>query len=391
MRGKGLFIGLKTALAIFTLAIFTLTLFVTEASAGTIKVLYNFDGRPSYFQPAGVIFDASGNLYGVTPYMVFELARAVDGHWNPMKLAQFGSNGYAPNTIAFDAAGNLYSTASGVCCNFAGEVFELSPSTGGGWNENILYTLSGGSQGVAPAGSVTFDASGNIFGTASYTVFELTPDGSGGWTETTLHSFAQGEGSHLSNLIFDANGNLYGTALYGGRYSWGTVWELTPQTDGTWEETTLYMFTGGDDGANPGATLKFDAAGNLYGTTQGGGHFGMGTVFELSPTANGSWREKVLHSFNGSTGSGPTAGVIFDTAGNLYGETLSGGADNDGVVFKLSPTGTGYWSGTVLHSFHGTDGSSPWQGLVFDAAGNLYGTAKAGGTYGDGSVFEITP
>jgi uncharacterized repeat protein (TIGR03803 family) len=173
------------------------------------------------------------------------------------------------------------------------------------------------------------------------------------------------------------------------------VWELSPQIGGGWTFKVLYNFSGGLDGSgplpHPGA-LVMDGAGNLYGTTASGGHSGDGVVFELSPTANGSWKEKVLHSFSGPGGNQPDAGVIFDTFGNLYGETAAGGIDNDGVVFELSPTAGGPWQETVLHSFNGGgDGSEPAGGLIIDSAGNLYGTTWAGGASGNGTVFEITP
>jgi uncharacterized repeat protein (TIGR03803 family) len=251
-----------------------------------------------------------------------------------------------------------------------------------------------------PQSGLVFDAAGNLYSTTSDegplgdgSAFELTFNGSG-WTETTIHAFDGPDGSTLKpTSILDASGNLYGTAQTGGTYGAGTVWELTPQVDGSWTETTLYSFTGGRDGANPvmQSGLISDSAGNLYGATQNGGAHGDGTVFELSPLAGGTWGETVLHSFRGRDGSGPQAGLIFDVAGNLYGETFYGGADNDGVVFKLTPGASGSWSETVLHSFHGGDGSNPRFGLVLDAVGNLYGTTYAGGHYGDGTVFEITP
>ncbi|MGD0567506.1 MAG: choice-of-anchor tandem repeat GloVer-containing protein [Candidatus Sulfotelmatobacter sp.] len=422
MRGKKLSIGLTAILGIFAV-----TSLVIEASAGTIKVLHEFNGKDGY-QPNGVIFDASGNLYGTNTFggavttcvngvsfgcgTVFKLAPTGDGSWKETVLYIFGGNDadgaiWPGAPLRFDSAGNLYSTFEVGGTNGTGGVFEMSPTGNGGWNLTVIYSLSDEQSGVGsyPSAPVIFDAAGNIYSTVTGnqilggigSVFELTPIGGGSWTETTLLYFDRTDGLNpYDSVIFDASGNLYGTAYQtyqGDAYGGGTVFELTPIGGGSWAETTLYTFDKGGSESNPydQGGLVFDSAANLYGTTQNGGYFGMGTVFELSPAAGGSWTEKVLLSFNGNDGSGPTAGVTFDASGNLYGETLSGGSDNDGVVFKLSPAEAGRWTETILHSFNGMDGSGPWQGLIFDAAGNLYGTAQAGGKYGDGTVFEITP
>ncbi|MGA2904008.1 MAG: choice-of-anchor tandem repeat GloVer-containing protein [Candidatus Korobacteraceae bacterium] len=231
------------------------------------------------------------------------------------------------------------------------------------------------------------------------------------WNEKVLHSFNNNgvDGAEpYAGLIFDAAGNLYGTTGNGGVNAGGTVLELTPAGGGNWAETVLYSFcsqTNCTDGANPSASLIFDAAGNLYSTTDAGGTYGDGTVFELTPTAGGGWTEQVLHSFNnnGTDGAYPYAGLIFDATGNLYGTTLNGGTyqcvdEGCGTVFELTPTAGGGWTEQVLHNFgNGTDGFWPYAGLILDAAGNLYGTTQLGGTggncggYGCGTVFELTP
>jgi uncharacterized repeat protein (TIGR03803 family) len=147
------------------------------------------------------------------------------------------------------------------------------------------------------------------------------------------------------------------------------------------------------DGTYPYASLILDAAGNLYGTTSSGGNNFYGTVFELTPTEGGGWTETVLHNFgNGTDGAHLYAGLIFGAAGNLYGTTDDGGTYNDGTVFELTPTGGGGWMETLLYSFNGydRDGFYPEAGLIFDGAGNLYGTTVWGGTYGQGTVFELT-
>lgn len=218
-------------------------------------------------------------------------------------------------------------------------------------------------------------------------------------TETVLYNFKGGSNGNgpiwNGNLVFDSKGNLYGTTNGGGNCpSCGSVFKLIP-SKGSWEKIVLYSFTGFDDGDAPGSGLVFDSAGDLYGTTEGGGVNGQGTVFKLSPNRGGGWTETVLYSFKGLSfddGATPFAPVVLDPNGNVYGTTSSGGADgfNGGVVFELTQSG-GVWSETVLHSFNrsGNDGLTP-NALVMDNGGNLYGTTEQGGTYGIGTVFEMS-
>jgi uncharacterized repeat protein (TIGR03803 family) len=188
--------------------------------------------------------------------------------------------------------------------------------------------------------------------------------------EQVLYSF-QNDGTDGIDpgpgLISDGAGNLYGTTIGGGAYNWGTVFELSPAAGGGWTEKVLYNFASVPDGANPYWWLIFDAAGNLYGTTFAGGTHNGGAVFELSPAAGGTWTEKVLYSFgNGAMDAdAPQAGLIFDAAGNLYGTTEYGGTYYYGTVFELSPNGSGGWTEQVLHSFgNGADGARPFAGLI---------------------------
>jgi len=239
----------------------------------------------------------------------------------------------------------------------------------------------------------------------------MPPTVSGGvWTETVLYSFTgEPDGVYpYDALIFDKHGNLYGTTLQGGTKGYGTVFELIPPTvsGGAWTEAILYSFKGyqARDGSSPFAGLVIGWKDSLYGTTSAGGAFGEGTVFQLKKSKTGTWSEGVIHSFN-STGDGmaPVAGLIADSAGNLYGTTYWGGTSPCGTglsaygtVFELSPPPAPGepWTEKLLHSFcwYGTDdGLWPAARLTFDSAGNLYGTTLEGGRLGSGTVFELSP
>jgi uncharacterized repeat protein (TIGR03803 family) len=219
-----------------------------------------------------------------------------------------------------------------------------------------------------------------------------------------LYSFSNVRGADPEGLIADAAGNLYGTATNGGKHFEGVVFELSPPLAGArrWTETVLFSFRGADDGGSPSASLLMDSAGDLYGTTASGGLNDDGVVFELSPPQAGAkaWTETVLVSFDGADGESPFGPLIADGAGNLFGTTPFGGAHDDGVVFELSPPANGgmAWTQTVLLSFSGPDGGLPYGGVIADGAGNLYGTTSTGGSVdkpcknlGCGLVFELSP
>jgi uncharacterized repeat protein (TIGR03803 family) len=275
--------------------------------------------------------------------------------------------------------------------------------------EVVLHRFpSRGPDGSSPRGGVIFDVAGNLYGTTEFggrgngTVFKLAPGAGGTWTETILYSFGgPGDGNYpYAGLVFDTAGNLYGTTLSAGAGGSGTVFELSPSASGTWTETVLHTFAGDEDGYYPEASLILDSDGNLYGTTTWGGVYDFGTVFKLAPGADGTWTETVLHSFgNAKDGANPYASLIFDAAGNLYGTTAVGGANGSackfggGTVFKLAPSADGTWTETVLYSFSGgKNACEPYANLVFDAAGNLYGTTIYGGLYQNaGTVFQLAP
>jgi uncharacterized repeat protein (TIGR03803 family) len=268
------------------------------------------------------------------------------------------------------------------------------PPSAQGQALTVLHSFEGGTDGESPSGGVVRDAAGNLYGTSAYggtfnfgTVFKLDSAGN----ETVLYSFTGGTDGAipLAGLIRDAAGNLYGTTEVGGDLTCnsgigcGTVFKL--QTTG--KETVLHSFTGSPDGASPIAGMIRDAAGNLYGTTSAGGidcgSLGCGTVFKLDAAG----KETLLHSFTGGAdGTYPDGGVIRDAAGNLYGTTAYGGTYNFGTVFKLNSTGTE----TVLYRFRNrANGQYPVGGVIRDKAGNLYGATEVGGAFSSGTVFKL--
>jgi uncharacterized repeat protein (TIGR03803 family) len=305
--------------------------------------------------------------------------------------------------VVLDRSGNLYGTTFNGGILGDGTVYELSPESSS-WKFTQLLSFNGWG-GMWPSCNLVLDASGNLYGTTFFggalshgNAFEVSPSSGGSWSESGLHSFSSSgnDGTYpRSALLFDASGNAYGTTPGGGAHTWGTVYELSPVEGGGWIEKLLHSFNV-TDGSEPFANVIFDAAGNLYGTTQNGGASttcsgGCGVVFELSPKAGGGWGVKVLHSFNSIDGANPAGGVIFDPSGNLYGMTSVGGRYNYGVIFELSPTAGGGWKETILHNFNSNsiDGNAPVGSLVRDAAGNLYGATGYGGAYNYGTVFEL--
>jgi uncharacterized repeat protein (TIGR03803 family) len=210
-----------------------------------------------------------------------------------------------------------------------------------------------------------------------------------------LHYFLNKPASNPeAALIADSAGNLYGTASFSSNAcACGAVFKLTRQTGGKWSYKVIHLFRG-RDGQNPRGRLVFDSSGNLYGTTQSGGAHGKGTVFELSPSGS-KWTERVLYSFGATSDDlqAPLAALIFDAKGNLYGTASSGGTYLfQGGVFELSPSGK-RWKEAIIYNFTGfADRAVPEGDLVWDSVGNLYSTTFGGGLgYGEGVVFELSP
>ncbi len=413
MRHNGLSIGLKATLAIFTLA-----LFVTNTWAATHQILHSFNpnGVDAAYPQDGLIADTAGNRYGTTfsggshnVGAVFEISPRQGGGWTEKVLYSFDNNGRdgqdPEGVLILDAAGNLYGTTNTGGIHGLGAVFELTPNGSGGWTETILHSFGNGTDGASPYGGMIFDSAGSLYTTTQTggvydagTVVKLSPRQGGGWTETVLHNFNPNTTDGINpeaGLVRDSAGNMYGATYYGGIHGFGTVFKLAPNGSGGWTETVLHSLGNGTDGQYPYASLIVDSGGNLYGTTVRGGIHSLGTVFELKSNGSGGWTETVLHSFgNGTDGTDPYGGLIFDGAGNLYGTTISGGIHGFGTVFEMKPNGSGGWTETVLRSFagsfHETEGANPYGGLILDSAGNLYGTTLNGGI-SEGAVFELSP
>lgn len=407
----------------------------------------NFHGgsQDGQFPFGGLVTDGAGSFYGTTfeggPYScgvyypscgtVYELTRDHNGHWSKTIIYFFagGVDGFGPSgTLVMDARGNLYGTAGAGGTYGYGTVFELTPNNDGSWTKTTLYSFRKGIDGATPEYGVIFDAAGNLFGTASEggicdpychgIVFELVPNQDGTWREVTLYTFLGGhDGTAMFGLTFDAAGNLYGATQTGGNGPFcgnsdtgcGSVFELVRSPDGSWAKTVLYNFNSGLDGGYPGSGVNFDSVGNLYGETIYGGSLacpgsGCGVIYKLTPQFGGTWKFSVAHTFNGlygRKGEAPAGGLVFDAAGNLYGTTEGGGSKDCfgagfacGIVFKLEPATNSF---TVIASFDGKHGALPEMGVILDAQGNLYGTTTQGGDvqcsapYGCGVAFEITP
>jgi uncharacterized repeat protein (TIGR03803 family) len=378
------------------------------AWAQTGTVLYTFTGGTDGANPQGnLIVDPAGNLYGTTTHggdagqgdgTVYQLVGNGTG-WTENVIHRFvPADGFNPETpLAIDGQGNLYGTTFSGGANGQGAVFEMSPAAGGTWTFQVIYSFTGLLDGSSPADGVILDSSGNLYGTANATgqnggglVYELSRNGSG-WTQTVLHQFISADGRFpgaRGTLAFDSAGNLYGTTVGGGSVGAGVAYRLS-RNGSTWTQTILHTFTGGSDGTNPLGTLLVDPSGAIYGTTSEGGTSNNGTVYRLTRTGN-RWTHTVIYNFpGGASGRFPFAGVIRDPAGNLYGTTTAGAQGAGGVVYKLAPSGS-TWTESVLYTLVGA-GVGSYGGLLRDSAGNLFGVDVNGGASLFGEVFEVTP
>jgi uncharacterized repeat protein (TIGR03803 family) len=407
----------------FLKCLFVTSLFSASSIAGesTLTVLHNFTGLFDGGYPlTGLIADKTGALYGSAEIggdfgacdeggacgLIFKLTPPSQGGgaWTETELYDFqDQDPYSPDTnLVFDGKGNLYGGA-GVDSGNAGS-FQLTESNGS-WTLNNIYSGGGGTPLIGKSGNL-FVIANPIPGLCCSSVVELTY-AHGMWNPTTLYTFS---GTTAGNepeagVVADDEGNLYGTTLYGGTGDCGIVYELSPQANGTWSETTLHNFMG-TDGCSLAAGVILDKKGNLYGVTITGGNgpceIGCGVVFELSPPAEagGAWAETTLYNFQHTDGSNPLAGLTMSSTGVLYGTTAGGGGGpceptggGCGTIFKLVPpskTGGG-WTESFF-PFNGNDGEGP-QGSVHidESSGALYGTTRTGGAYGYGVVWQLLP
>jgi uncharacterized repeat protein (TIGR03803 family) len=359
------------------------------------QVLFSFSGPPGdgLFPNVGLIQDSAGNFYGTSSEggvdcppvgcgTVFKLSPT--GTETILYTFPGGSSGGGPNGLLMDPSGNLYGTTQGGGNNLSpgGVIFKITASG----TESTIYSFQpADGDGSAPTSTLIRDSSGNLYGTTTNggshnagVVFKFNASG-----YSILYQFTGGaDGAHpyRSRLVMDSAGNLYGLTNSGGAYGYGTVFKLTSAG----QESVLYSFTGGNDGANPLGDLLLDSAGNFYAVTTLGGANGNGVVFKVSS----SGQESVLYTFGPGLQGDPQSGVLMDSAGNLYGTTTFGGANNRGSVFELTSSG----QYNVLYSFSGSaDGGRPWGGLFEDTQGNLYGTTIDGGASQAGNVFAVTP
>lgn len=402
----------------FAVFAFILSL-VAMAAASTDTVLWNFNdanGDGEFPWSNVLISDSAGNFYGATSSggtnfagMVFELSPDGNGGYSETILHDFGTPGTGDGSSPYgsllrDPAGNFYGTTQGGGKNSTGTIYMLSPKSGGGWTEKILYNFSasGVTDGASPSSGLILGKNRTLYGTTTYggtygvgTVFQIS-ETNGVISEKVIHSFgAAGDGEYpYDPVVMGPDGNLYGTTSLGNPGA-GAVYKLALE-NGTWKETILYMFTGknGDGSGMYYVGLIGDKAGNIYGTTSFGGANGNGTVWELVYSSKTkTYTENILYSFSaaGHDGQYPYGGLTMDASGNLFGTTEDGGDINQGVLFELTKSGS-TWTESVVHSFDGgTDGEEPSANLLLGSDGQFYGMARYGGTSNLGIVYSVVP
>jgi uncharacterized repeat protein (TIGR03803 family) len=348
---------------------------------GTLTSLYSFTGGSDGGYPSGALVQGSdGYFYGTTAgdNTVFGSGTVFKISTNGTLTSLYSFTGGYPNGLARGADGNFYGTTSGGGAHGQGSIFKISP----GGTFFILYSFTGGSDGSTLLTPLVQGSDGYFYGTTAFggqgvhgtngghgTVFQVSTNG----MLTTLYSFTGGnDGSFPSAIVQGGDGNFYGTTYYGGTSNLGTIFKIN--SSGVY--ASLFSFTGGDDGASPWAGLVQASDGDFYGVTQNGGTNGGGTVFTIS--TNGALTS--LYAFTGSDGTGPLAPLIQASDDYFYGVTYGG------TVFKISAGGMF----TTLYNFTADDGSGTEAALVQGSDGYFYGTASSGGSKGLGTVFKIS-
>jgi uncharacterized repeat protein (TIGR03803 family) len=369
----------------------------TPAHAQTFSVIHNFTGGNDGGVPYNGFVANGGVFYGTTSTggasgdgVIFKINSK--GTQTVLHSFSGGTDGANPwGQLIRAKSGVLYGTTTGGGASGTGTVFQVSEK-----DETLLYSFAGGKDGATPLAGLVEDAAGNLYGTTSAggangngTVFKLTAPKTKGaaWAETVLYSFGTGSdgATPYGGLIFDAAGNLYGTTSAGGANAYGTVFQLVPGSP--WTEKILYNFQNTDDGGVPYAGLVADKKGNFYGAATEGGSNGGGTVYELTPSA-GTWNFNALYSVPGWGISGTFRDVVLDASGNIYASTHCDGANNAGTVYELSPK-DGTWNYTLLYTFTGgSDGLYSVSDLVL-YENKMYGTTLYGGSDGNGVVYEL--
>lgn len=379
--------------------------------ADSFSVLYNFDGLDASDPQSPLVLDAAGDLFGTSPFggsqgtgSLFEVP--VGGGLNTAQLLYSftgGSDGGVPFAeLTPDGQGNFFGVASEGGSSKAGTLFELV-GNGSSFTFTLVYTFTGGADGALPTGGLVIDASGTLYGTTlggaagSGTIFALHRD-NGTVSLETLYTFsplASGTNADGANpeatLLLDAAGDLFGTTAFGGASGAGVVFELGNGAGGR-TYSVLHTFSGSSDGGVPEAALTPDAEGNLFGTASGDqGAVGFGTVFEL--VNDGAWTFHTLYAFaNSDDGSVPLSSVVIDAAGDLIGTAAAGGSVGAGTIYELGREGDNTFSFRVLHTFDGfLDGEAPAGGLVAGANGVLYGTTELQGFFTFGTLFQLVP
>lgn len=332
-----------------------------SGSGWTHTVLYSFTGGADGGEPyKGVTLDGHGNLYGT----------AVTG-------------------------------GGGSCEGGCGVTYKLSQA-GGVWTQTVIHTFTGGDDGSGPGSGLTLSPNGGLYGVTPTggangqgVIFLLKPVKNGPWQLEVMHAFTGGDdgaGGSAGRLLL-SKGILYGVTTVGGANGQGVAYQLAKK-NGAWQLTPIYAFQGEPDAGFPYGGLAIDGQGNLYGTTYYDGANDLGSVYQLAPQPDGTWQERVLYSFKGGrNGSSSISNVVFDKTGALYSTTSAGGANCDcGVIFKLTPGDNGQWKETVAYRFTGApDGGFVYNGMVGDGAGNFYGATVHGGTGDDGAIYKFTP